>query len=128
MKIGAKRQQAARQLLELGCETYEAGNAKKAALIFEESAALGSVEAKINLGNLYSEGKGVDRDVPLAKKLYRAAYNAGNAYGATALGAQYRSEGKHKLAVLWFRKAAAMGEEWAAEYLASGSETSSNEG
>lgn len=113
-----KERHYARVLLEEACEAYDSGDLNTAVRCFRRSAALGSVEAKVNLGNLYSTGEGVAKNTLLAKQLYRSAFRQGSAYGATALGSQYRNEGKTKLAKVWYRRAAAMGEEWAREYMA----------
>lgn len=117
MKSTWERQEEARRLLELACHAFESGRIKDAASIFERSAAGGSNEAKVNLGNILSEGVDVERNLARAKNLYRSAYKGGCAYGATVLGVQYKNEGKHRLAILWLEKAAQMGEEWAMEYL-----------
>jgi TPR repeat protein len=116
--ISPKDRHDARVLLEDACEAYESGDLNTAVRYFRRSATLGSAEAKVNLGNLYSTGEGVAKDTLLAKQLYRSAFRQGSAYGATALGSQYRNEGKPKLAKVWYGRAAAMGEEWAREYLA----------
>lgn len=117
MKTKASRQQEARTLLELGCEKSEEGRTRAAAALFEKAAALGSNEAKVNLANILSESDKVKPDVARAKELYRSAYRGGCAQGATALGVQYKKEAKHRFAVLWFQKAAGMGDEMAVEYL-----------
>lgn len=108
----------ARQLLEQACKADELGNLKKAVTLFEKAAALGSSEAQVNLGNLYSEGRGVELSPKIAKSLYRSAFKGGCVYGASALGVQYKNEKKFRLARLWFEKAAALGEEWSKEELA----------
>lgn len=116
--ISPKDRHDARVLLEKACEAYDSGDLTTAVRYFQRSAALGSAEAKVNLGNLYSEGEGVVKNTLLAKQLYKSAFRQGSAYGATALGSQYRNEGKTKRAKVWYGRAAAMGEEWAREYLA----------
>ena len=116
--MNPKERHDARVLLEAGCEAHESGNLQAAVRYYWRSAALGSPEAKVNLGNLYSAGEGVARNALLAKQLYKSAFRRGSAYGATALGSQYRSEGNISLAKVWYERAAAMGEEWAREFLA----------
>lgn len=111
-------QERSRQLLELACEANAEGDLKKEVRLLKKSAALGSSEAKVNLGNLYSEGRGVELSPSLAKDLYRSAFKSGCVYGATALGVQYKNEGKLRLAALWLKKAASMGEDWAQDALA----------
>ena len=112
-----KNPEKSRQLLEQACEAHEKENFRKEALLLKKSAAFGSSEAQVNLGNLYSEGRGVKLSSDLAKSLYRSAFKRGCVYGATALGIQYKNEGKLKLAALWLNKAANMGEDWAQESL-----------
>lgn len=115
--ITPKERHDGRVLLEAACEAHESGDLSAAVRYYWRSSALGSAEAKINLGNLYSAGEGVARNTLLAKQLYKSAFRRGSAYGATALGSQYRSEGNTHLAKLWYGRAAAMGEEWAREFL-----------
>lgn len=115
--INPKDRHDARVLLEAACEAHESGNLVAAIRYYRRSAALGSSEAKVNLGNLYSAGEGVAKNALLAKQLYKSAFRRGSAYGATALGSHYRGEGNTKLAKIWYRRAAAMGEEWACESL-----------
>lgn len=112
-----KFSQSARALLELACNYHEQKNYKMAATLFSESAALGCNEAKINLGNMYSEGSGIARDVNKAKILYRSAYRGGCTYGALALGIQYKSEGRIDLAKKWLMRAKDAGNEWADDEL-----------
>ena len=121
-------QQRARHFLELACLANDEGNLQKEIRYLKKSAALGSNEAKVNLGHLYSEGRGVELSPSLAKGLYRSAFKGGCVYGATALGIQYKNEGKLRLAALWLTKAANMGEDWAQDALAdvSVSEASKN--
>lgn len=86
-----KNLEKSRQLLELACAANEEGNLQEEVKLLKRSAALGSIEAKVNLGNLCSEGRGVELSPLLAKNLYRSAFRNGCIYGATALGVQYKN-------------------------------------
>lgn len=115
--ITPKERHEARVLLEAACKAQDSGDLSAAVKYYQRSAALGSPEAKVNLGNLYSTGDGVAKNTLLAKQLYKSAFRQGNMYGATALGSQFRSEGNTKMAKAWYGRAVAMGEEWAREML-----------
>ncbi|WCM93296.1 hypothetical protein M5C99_00755 [Acidovorax sp. NCPPB 2350] len=107
----------ARRLLEAACLAEESGDRQEAIRLYLKSVRNGSSEAAVNLANIYTKGRRDSGRYLIAKRLYRMAYRQGCIYGATALGLQYREEGKAKLAIMWLERAANMGEEWASETL-----------
>lgn len=60
---------------EKGCQITQ--NFEIAAHLFSKAADLGNIKAFNRLGNLYRDGKGVDKNLDIAKKLYEqaCAYN-----------------------------------------------------
>jgi hypothetical protein len=85
----------------------------EAARLLKLAAAQGDDFAQSDLGNLYSDGKGVSQDYAEAARLYQLAAAQGNAIARFNLGSSY-SEGKGvaqdvvEAAQLW-RLAAAQG-------------------
>ena len=84
-------------------------------------AKLGDVEAQFNLGVMYDEGTGVDKDLATAAGWYHKAAEQGFLDAQTNLGLMYyHGQGvlrDHAVAAKWFRKAADQGDAEAAEYL-----------
>ena len=52
---------------------------------FQQAARAGSVDARIDLGQLYEHGRGLPRDLEVAYCLYRTAADAGSPRGKQAL-------------------------------------------
>jgi TPR repeat protein len=84
-------------------------------------AELGDAEAQFNLGVLYDEGAGVERDLATAADWYRKAATQGFIDAQTNLGIMYYHglgvDRDHELAAHWFRLAADQGDAEAGEYL-----------
>lgn len=82
----------------------------KAAEWFSRAVAGGSRDARVNLGNMYLEGKGVERDVNRGVELLLSAAHDGYARGQYQLGALYEQgmgvPQDQALALEWYRKAA----------------------
>ena len=55
-----------RSLLGNGCEVDE----REASVWFEEASKRGLVQASVNLGSMYRDGKGVEKDLVKARNLY----------------------------------------------------------
>ena len=55
-----------RSLLGNGCEVDE----REASVWFEEASKRGLVQASVNLGSRYRDGKGVEKDLVKARNLY----------------------------------------------------------
>ncbi len=96
-----------------GIEAYERGDYAAARAAWGPLAADGDAQAQYFLGNLYSKGDGVARDLGQALYWFRAAAEQGESYGQFALGYVY----EHGLgaapdlaaAVRWYRAAAVQG-------------------
>ena len=84
-------------------------------------AELGDAEAQFNLGVLYDEGAGVERDLATAADWYRKAATQGFIDAQTNLGIMYYHglgvDRDHELAAHWFRLAADQGDAEARDYL-----------
>jgi TPR repeat protein len=84
-------------------------------------AELGDAEAQFNLGVLYDEGAGVDRNLATAADWYRKAAEQGFIDAQTNLGILYYHglgvDRDHEAAAHWFRLAADQGDAEAGEYL-----------
>ena len=84
-------------------------------------AELGDAEAQFNLGVLYDEGAGVERNLTTAADWYRKAAEQGFIDAQTNLGIMYYHglgvERDHELAAHWFRLAADQGDAEARDYL-----------
>lgn len=84
------------------------GKFKKAFDCLLSAARLEHTGSQINLGNFYSWGKGVKKDLKNAAYWYRRAYRNGDATGAYNLAIDRKKEGQTRSAVLWFNRALAM--------------------
>lgn len=100
-------------------EMYQTGfyhlppDAGKAAEWFRKAMAGGSRDARVNLGMMYLEGRGVEQDMPYGVDLIRSAADDGYARAQYHMGILY-GEGKGVVrdeihALAWFRKAAEAG-------------------
>ena len=98
---------------EEAVEAFEAGDYEAASRQFALLAADGHASAQFNLGNMYRQGQGVERDAGLAAKWFRAAAVRGHPGAQNALGALYAmGEGVDQSdieAYAWFSIAAAQG-------------------
>ena len=88
----------------------ERGKIQEAFRLFFEAAKTGDSRAQLNVGYLYDTGQGVSRSRTQALQWYRKAVKQGEAAAANNIGTIYRDEGRLRLAVRWFEKAAAMGD------------------
>lgn len=88
----------------------ERGRIKQAFLLFLEVAKEGDSSAQLNVGYFYDTGQGVSRSRTLAVYWYRRAVRQGEAAAANNIGTIYRDEGRLRLAIRWFGKAANMGD------------------
>jgi len=104
-----------------GYQSYLKGDFKSAYEEWLPLAELGDAEAQFNLGVLYDEGAGVERNLSIAADWYRKAANQGFMDAQTNLGILYY----HGLgvdrdlaeAVRWFTMAAEQGDAEARNYL-----------
>ncbi|RMH17921.1 MAG: sel1 repeat family protein [Gammaproteobacteria bacterium] len=98
---------------EEGVTAYTIGDYPKAFRIIKEYAEKGDPEAQNYLGNLYSRGQGVEKNLELAAEWYQKAANQGHADAQNNLGIAYsRGLGVAKdgvYAMALFRQAAEKG-------------------
>ncbi|GLQ90251.1 hypothetical protein [Dyella flagellata] len=57
----------ARVMLENACDLFESGERRKSVKLFLKAASMGSLEAQVNLANLYDEGDGVKESFEKAR-------------------------------------------------------------
>lgn len=104
-----------------GYQSYLCGNYDAAFSEWQPLARLGDVEAQYNLGVLYDQGAGVERDLSLAASWYRKAAENGFMDAQTNLGIMYlQGQGVERdvdSAEHWLRLAAAQGDGEASKYL-----------
>ncbi|NKB61273.1 MAG: hypothetical protein GKR95_03735 [Gammaproteobacteria bacterium] len=97
----------------IGTEYYANGNYEKAAEIWKTEANAGSVEAQFNMGILYYEGKGVEKDRQKSIFWFRRAAEAGHAQAQYNLGhlllEKQQDLAKVKTGVGWWKKSAENG-------------------
>ena len=82
---------------------------KKAAKLYKRAAELGSMEAMVSLGIMYSRGDGVKLDKKKAEELFRTAADRGDAFAQINLGILLLSEEKFEEAFRYFALAADQG-------------------
>jgi TPR repeat protein len=99
-----------RDILEGGCDLIDAGQFRQAADCFLKAARGGVPEAKVNLGVLYSEGKGVRRNARIAAHWYKSAARQGTSAGAANLALDYLAAKRYRWARYWFYKAIDLGD------------------
>jgi TPR repeat protein len=104
-----------------GYQSYLKGDYEAAYNEWLPLAELGDAEAQYNLGVLYDEGAGVDKDLSSAAGWYRKAAEQGFMDAQTNLGIMYlHGQGvprDSREAMKWFRQAARQGDQEAAGYL-----------
>ncbi|MEM1111419.1 MAG: SPOR domain-containing protein [Pseudomonadota bacterium] len=64
--------------LEAGYDLFEAGDVDAAVREWQAAAAVGNATAQLNLGQLYRQGRGVERDLQEAIRWYSMAANNGS--------------------------------------------------
>jgi len=93
----------------------------RAAKLYRQASDLGNPQASYNLAIDYADGNGVPRDLAESARLYLLSANGGFVQAQTEVADNYehgRGVPKdEKLALLWYRKAAAAGVEYAREVL-----------
>jgi len=89
-------------------ELEERGKLKSAFRLFLAAAKAGDTSCQLNVGNYYSDGKGIRRNLSRGLYWYKRAYRRGDASAASNIGITWRNDGKPKRALSWFRKAAKM--------------------
>ena len=97
-----------------GLKLEESGRFAEAAQRYLLAASQGHDGAQLNLGNIFDDRLVPSRPVE-ARKWYRRAAMSGYAPAAWNLALHYRKTGKVGLYHRWLKKAAALGDEDAAE-------------
>lgn len=96
-----------------GYEAYYRGEFERAATIWTRLANQGHIKSMNNLGTMYTQGKGVDRDYATAVRWYERGATQKDARAAYNLGlAHENGRGVSKddsTAALWYRQAADRG-------------------
>ncbi len=119
-----KDRQAMDQRYELGLAAFHAGQYTVAFRIWRELAEGGHAPAQVDLGYLYSEGIGVQRDDSLAVHWFRLAAEQGNLDAKNNLGFMYAlgrgTPQDTQLASRLYREAARAGHYVAAQNLRAG--------
>lgn len=96
-----------------GSDAYDRGDYATAMREWHPLAEQGHVIAQKNLGVIYRQGRGVERNYAEAIKWYRKAADAGNAKAQFSLGLMYHeAQGvsqNYTQAAKWYRKAAEQG-------------------
>jgi len=72
-----------------GMQAFKNKDYGKAFTEWKAAADAGQAEAQFDLGVLYAQGKGVQRDLTMAERWYRKAAEQGNAEAEFALGQMY---------------------------------------
>ena len=103
-----------RVLFQLGRALQIGKKFEEAKLEYEQAALAGSARAMNNLGLLYENGQGVERDYVQARAWYQKAADQGDAAAQNSLGVVYvRGQGVAKdyaQARAWLQKAADQGD------------------
>jgi hypothetical protein len=89
---------------------WDKGDLGKAFGLFTQSAKLGDHGSQLDLGYFYDIGLHVKMDKKKAMFWYHKAYMQGHAGGANNIATVYRDLGDAKKMILWFKRAAAMGD------------------
>jgi len=108
-----------RKLLEHACEQMDGGAKTLAMSEFKIAARLGNAEAQVNLANLYDDGVRYDDLFRRSRYWYKRAWRSGRPEGAYNLAVAFRLRGNSAQERRWLVRAAAMGDEDAADDLRS---------
>jgi len=84
---------------------YDEGKFRAASGLYLKGAEAGDGSAQLNLGNLFSDGRGVKQDREKGLYWYRRAYRRGWGAAAYNIGLVYRDEEKFGRAVAWLGRA-----------------------
>jgi uncharacterized protein len=106
------------ELYEDGCKDNKGNilvrrSAKSAVKWIRRAAEHGCTGAQVNLGTILGSGTGITKDVQKALFWLRKAFLAGDTCAANNIAVTYRENGKLRLAVGWFGKAVARGDDGA---------------
>ena len=103
----------------VGLAAYDAGDYQTTVEAWEPLAAAGDADALSALAGLHDDGLGVAQNFATAAALYRRAAELGHVIAQLSLGEHYRTgRGLPRdpvEAYVWFGRAAAQGNQWAAD-------------
>lgn len=111
------RKKLARAFLEAACILYDANERKESIQMFLKAASLGSLEAQVNLANIYDDGDGVHVNLGKARYWYKRAIRGGSSEAAYNLGISYKNKGDYRWSKYWLEKARDMGDDDAEEQI-----------
>ena len=93
---------------------YEKNDYKSAAKWYKKAAKAGISQAQVNLGVMYSLGRGVSQNYKLAAYWYKKSAKQGNSSGQANLAGLYSKgngvDKNYKKAAYWYKKAANQGD------------------
>lgn len=92
-------------------ELAEEGKNREAVQLLLKAAKAGNLSAQLNLGFHLSTGKGVRPSREKALYWYKRAAGRGYAAAASNVGCIYRDQRRARLALRWFEKAVALGDD-----------------
>jgi len=92
-------------------ELADEGKNREAVQLLWKAARAGNLSAQLNLGFHLATGRGVRRSRDKALYWYKRAAGGGHAAAAANVGFIYRDERRSRLALRWFEKAIALGDE-----------------
>jgi TPR repeat protein len=84
---------------------------RRSAEWLRRAAEHGCASAQNNLGLLFGDGKGVNKNLRESLAWLRKAFNGEDSYVATNIAITHRQNGSFGRAVLWFKKAVALGDD-----------------
>lgn len=105
-----------------GFDAYNKKDWKTAIMNLRPAAEQGDDRAMVILGNMYSEGLGVDKNLEEAFRLYRRSAEKNNAAGILATATMYQQglgvPANGKLSIDWHRRSAMLGHQTGAFFYA----------
>jgi len=98
------------QLFRKACAAWDRGKLEQAFELFLKAAKVGDKSSQSNLGYFYDTGIYVSKNTKQALFWYRKAYRQGYFPAASNIATVYRDQGDSKRMVLWYKRAAALGD------------------
>lgn len=100
----------ANALHDRGLTQLEKGNPAGAVRMFRAAARMGDHNAMHSLGYFYDADAGGRKDRKLAMQWYMRAYRRGRAIPAINIAMTYRDEEDYDYALMWLKRAVALGD------------------
>jgi uncharacterized protein len=98
------------QTLEKADDAWANGRMVEAFNILRLAATSGDKHCMLNLGYFYDHGIGISRCKSAALHWYKAAFRSGDLAAASNLASCYTKQGDHRRAMLWYKRAASLGD------------------